>query len=775
MADTASSETGRIATPPIRPTDASSRKDAATAAKPRATKTPRRPIDEQAILAALDGRIAPVRSTPTYRIGILLTAAFMVLLPLVYVALIAAVAFGVYYHAVYDLSMLELGRGRGKLAVLLVYLAPIVTGGLLILFMFKPLLSRSATREQWRALKPEDQPFLFAFVERVCDAVGAPVPSRIHLDCQVNASASFRRGMISFLGRDLVLTIGMPLVAGMTLRQLAGVLAHEFGHFAQGSGMRLTYVIRSINVWFARVVYERDQWDERLVVWSESIDIRIGWIFYVTRAFVWLTRKILWALMMAGHFVAGYMLRQMEFDADRYEARMSGSDEFAKTSRRLTELNIGYQGAMSDLRDYYREGRLADDVPALIVFNTKQLPPETQAKITEHVKTAKAKWHDTHPGDSDRIASVQREQAEGLFRVEAPASVLFRDYKTLCKFVTRDLYRLFFGENVDQSLLYPTATLIKRTETEQGNYKALARYFRGTFHPLRPLPLERWKTAAPASAKATAEELKTVREEMLAILPRYREAFRKYDEADTNGLYAREAEALHAASLRVQPDIFPIDLSTGEKARQVSTKTARRRGALSHRFEPFEAAAARRLIDALDLLNVPKVRERIEGGDVIRAEADRLLATAEALTSQMPMVLEIRNERGALGVLLSRLDGKTIPPAVVTAIRARMARLAESLTTVHEGLARHQYPFEHAKGEMSLATFIYEHAPDPENPGQLYEAAEILGGTIYRLYGRVFGRLCEIAEEVERLIGLPPLPEPTPRNVASPEATNDGQ
>jgi Zn-dependent protease with chaperone function len=36
----------------------------------------------------------------------------------------------------------------------------------------------------------------------------------------------------------LVLVIGLPLAAGMSMRQVAGVLAHEFGHFAQGAGMR---------------------------------------------------------------------------------------------------------------------------------------------------------------------------------------------------------------------------------------------------------------------------------------------------------------------------------------------------------------------------------------------------------------------------------------------------------------------------------------------------------------------------------------------------------
>ena len=47
-----------------------------------------------------------------------------------------------------------------------------------------------------------------------------------------------------------MLTIGLPLVAGLSLREFAGIIAHEFGHFTQGFGMRLSYVIRQINGWF---------------------------------------------------------------------------------------------------------------------------------------------------------------------------------------------------------------------------------------------------------------------------------------------------------------------------------------------------------------------------------------------------------------------------------------------------------------------------------------------------------------------------------------------
>ncbi len=116
------------------------------------------------------------------------------------------------------------------------------------------------------------------FIDRLCDAVHAPRPRRIDVDCQVNASAGFRRGMLSMLlGRDPVLTIGLPFVAGMNARQFAGILAHEFGHFAQGGGIRLIYVIRPISFWFTRVVYERCFHLEPLPVPEEgSVDPAAG-------------------------------------------------------------------------------------------------------------------------------------------------------------------------------------------------------------------------------------------------------------------------------------------------------------------------------------------------------------------------------------------------------------------------------------------------------------------------------------------------------------------
>ena len=82
--------------------------------------------------------------------------------------------------------------------------------GVMVFFMIKPLLARRAPSAKPLALNPGAEPLVFAFVTKLCQTVGAPVPARIDVDCQLNASAGFRRGLFSFLGHDLVLTVGLP-------------------------------------------------------------------------------------------------------------------------------------------------------------------------------------------------------------------------------------------------------------------------------------------------------------------------------------------------------------------------------------------------------------------------------------------------------------------------------------------------------------------------------------------------------------------------------------
>ncbi|MEO1366636.1 MAG: M48 family metallopeptidase, partial [Acidobacteriota bacterium] len=422
------------------------------------------------ILDAFTGRIKPVKVKPTYQLALVAVTLAMVLLPMIYLGIIGATGFAVFRYAIDGLSLFD--TVSNAKSALFLYATPLFVGAVAVVFLVKPLFSRTLDESPTHSLDPGAEPTLFAFVEKLCREVGAPTPKRIDVDCQVNASASFRRGASSLFGNDLVLTIGMPLARGLSLEQLAGVLAHEFGHFAQGAGMRLTYVVRSINGWFARVVYERDSWDAKLddgAKRAEEVGLLLWLAVQASRGMVWLTRRILWALMHAGHAISCYLMRQMEFDADRYEARLVGSRTFASTARDLSLLGAGQQVAMARLRETFPLGHLVDDMPELIHELRHRLEPDVVDQINRRRLEEKTGAFDTHPADVDRERSAARETDPPAFRSELPATALFSDFGALARTVSRRFLEAQVGDAMAKTTLLPARELLALTDQARGD------------------------------------------------------------------------------------------------------------------------------------------------------------------------------------------------------------------------------------------------------------------------------------------------------------------
>lgn len=425
------------------------------------------PTFQRQILAAFKKPIRRVGKSVLYPIAALAVTLVMVVLPLVYIGLIFAVAYGVYAHFAYNHGMLQWNvglRGRGFLTLL--YFSPGVIGTIAVVFMIKPLFAPPAKQPRIRSLTRKGEPLLFALVDQICDAVGARRPARVDIDAQMNASASFRRGLLSMLGSDLVLTIGLPLVAGLNLREFTGVLAHEFGHFSQGLGMRLSYVIHSINRWFARVVYQRDEWDEWLEETASDLDFRIGWVLGVAQICVWLSRRVLWCLMVLGHAISGTLSRQMEYDADRWAARLIGSEVYGSALLKMHTLGVGYQLAQQQLGIWHGEGVLADNLSDLTIVAVRAMPMETRVKIHEAIGSERGSLFDTHPNHRARVASIDREEARGTFQVEGQARDLFAHFDEASRGVTWDLYCEVLGPGIKPTDLRAVRDLIQRPSAQ---------------------------------------------------------------------------------------------------------------------------------------------------------------------------------------------------------------------------------------------------------------------------------------------------------------------
>ena len=171
----------------------------------------------QEILKNLAGpTLTPTKLSLSYNLGLFFVTISMIILPLIYLSLITATGWTVYKYAS---DWGQSGESLDGLGSILVYFTPIICGSILCFFMIKPLFARKAADPGLIKLNSQDEPFIFEYVAALCQRVGAPMPREIIVNCEVNASASFRKGLLSIFSKgDLCLTIGLPLVSGMPLR-----------------------------------------------------------------------------------------------------------------------------------------------------------------------------------------------------------------------------------------------------------------------------------------------------------------------------------------------------------------------------------------------------------------------------------------------------------------------------------------------------------------------------------------------------------------------------
>ncbi|MFN0134978.1 MAG: M48 family metalloprotease [Phycisphaerae bacterium] len=700
--------------------------------------------------ALLSGEIARRGTSPVYTLSLLLVSIAMVLLPLVYLAIVAAVGYGLYWHAVNDATVFQHVRGaRGVKLAAALYIGPLLGGGLLLLFMIKPLFAPRSREFDGLPVRREDQPLLFEYVEHLCRMVGAPAPREIALNCDVNAYASFRRGFWSFLGRDLRLTIGLPLVAGLTLRQFTGVLAHEFGHFAQGLGMRLRYVIVTINQWFSRLVYERDQWDEWLGTVSESGGF-YGQVFvWLAKLLIWITRGILWCLMQIGLFLTFFLARQMEYDADSYEAAVAGDDTFEKTVYRLAELNMASQTAHQQLGAAWRDRRLADNLVGLISHRARSIPPDATADIRKTIESTPTALLATHPADRDRIASVKRSPSGGVQIADGPATQLFDQFDKVCKTMTFVYYRDRIGEEVTPANLTSTELLVDQHEQRVRESAALSGYLCLDVSDVRPFVVSSIELESTAPPKDLAAAARAAVSRVRSLAPAAKDAYAKLSAAEDRLATLEAAEMLCRGKVQLQPKQVGLAKWSVAEIESARTQVRREMHPILDTVRAYEDAVSERLAAELRLLRLPAVAKQVPS-------APKLIETAEkiwrALVHLQP-VLEFRVQvLQAIRCLMwvgeiSERGGVT--EELAASLTIRIKDIAETANNLRRDLRDVDYPFEHAQRGITLGPYLLAHPILGNDPSVVLQAGQQMIEQLHALQSRGMTRLVYVASRLE--------------------------
>lgn len=228
-------------------------------------------------------------------------------------------------------------------------------------------------------LPEQDQPRLWGEVRHLAEQVGTRPPDEIRLVPDVNAAVSESSRWLGLVPGARRMYVGVPLLTGLSLRQMRSVLAHELGHYSgRHTGL-------------AGVTY-RGQESLLRTIGHLGPDSWVGRIF-----------KVYARLYIA---VANTVNRRQELEADEFSARLAGKGVAISALRELPAIDAAWSFF---LHNYVGPGSEHRRRPHELFAGFHQFwtTPERQEQLDEVRAEPPAETrsvYDSHPSTSERVA-----------------------------------------------------------------------------------------------------------------------------------------------------------------------------------------------------------------------------------------------------------------------------------------------------------------------------------------------------------------------------------
>ncbi|MGW1253991.1 M48 family metalloprotease [Streptomyces sp. NPDC002513] len=276
------------------------------------------------------------------------------------------------------------------------------------------------------AVTPDQQPELWARVREIAAQVGTRPPAEVRLVAAVNAAVGEDTRLLGLIPGRRRLHLGVPLLLGLTGRQLDSVLAHELGHFSNH------------DVRFAAVTVRGRT---GVLAVARSYQNRQAGIHKPLRAFFAWYAELYLRLSQS-------VSRRQELAADRTAAHIAGRDAAIAALRRVPELDAAYDFYLDRYVTIGWDAGLLPPAEELFAgFHGLLADPSRQAELvalgdSPGAEPMTADPYDSHPPVRERIAALAALPDEWPPPIpagpEPSAMVLLRDARRLCAAVAEE-------------------------------------------------------------------------------------------------------------------------------------------------------------------------------------------------------------------------------------------------------------------------------------------------------------------------------------------------
>ncbi|MFT4548269.1 MAG: Zn-dependent protease with chaperone function [Pseudoalteromonas tetraodonis] len=722
------------------------------------------------ITRALEGKELPKRRfRPLYFLALMVTAAAVMAIVLAYFGVVAGLGYGILRYASHWLETFERlsspdveGAKIGKWLFLAIIL---FLPTMLMVIMLKPLIVPRAPEAEFRfKIELGRHPAFDALVSCIAKKMGLSPPTRVIVTNEVNAYASFGSGFRAFFGNRIELMIGLPLVACMNVSQIGGVIAHEYGHFSQRIGMRISYLILCLTAWLNRMAYSYDRWD--LWILSKSNPER-G--LDLPRIFFWISNLYRFVLKCAARLagaISAATCQQMEHDADISSIDFSGSDDFARASIRISEASCAFRVALANCRAFWVDRRLPENFPGFVAATLEDFPPEAIAEIEEVTLAKKSAWYDSYPSDTARIAKAKRRGAEGIFHVNEPATCLFDDFERLAQHVTHNYYDIDLDLHVHHENLVENSQFIQEKKQRASERKLSDRFYGDGASVYLPVAMNPARFASPVTTAELWQLLDSLKYGLSEAIESQKQLTTNFVEKHVaRSVSLWQAMIYTQSKIQIDASSFGLErvtVGTIENAREEADRQTRCGLEAMGENEQLYADLFRTVLNLLGRdevrpLETAALRADFEDGWMMNQALWGFRKAAYALR-------ELRSQIEACGYVLDFVFTQDESDAAVAcgadAARQVAARLEQCRGRVLGFFTNFPYPFAHAEGKLSIEQFasLRDSPPEDFDPANQFHLArfemsrtEFTLEHLTTLYFRLLERMASLCEGLEEL------------------------
>ncbi len=638
----------------------------------------------------------------------------------------------------------------------------IIVDAVVLLFLLKPLFFRAAPVDSGRncVISRDDEPFLYDFVEKLCRRIDAPLPDTIVLSLDANASARMK----SPISGRMELTLGLPLLSVFPLRILIAVLAHELGHFRQRGALRLSHMVFFIHRFMHQVLYHRDAIDrffKRLRTIRNIYFMAANAIIFIS---VESMRGLLWLLLVSGLWTTCRVGRGMEFDADRFAAKLAGRNELAKVLEALHFVNIGACHAMGDVNAAMQERALPDDMVRLVVADAVSMA-RYKDEIFADLRHEQTRWNSSHPCLTDRLNNIADIDNAGVLQVDVPSTRLLTDFNVACQNLTRRYYDRQLGDLRKRIAMVSSRKLAAARIHSRHGRQRVQHYFRtGVGIARRILPVPGSLVRADDASHALTQ-LKEIRSKLLTM----------HQRVDIQS--GPELESLTQARTVIRGHIAALELiitlvwkinrhanlrgiqrwrkKLTRQAKQIETRIT----ALAEDIHTLDALSRKRLALVMSLLHTPISLATGTNMSRLRSRAASLARRAEAIDNVTGLVVQMRESVARLEIF-ARQYTPVINRSLAEPVNVTAKSLVADLTQFIKDFSEQPELIKTATEQAAIGRILPLAVTDPANLGELRRSAtaaiSYLGPVVAELQAQTAG----LAMDVEKALGLEDLPAP---------------